>query len=194
MDSDLGRLYKQLRDYITFDERERRDREEILQLMEKFPENIFLRENENCHFTASCWITNRTHDKILMAYHNIYQTWAWAGGHANGDANLRWVAKKEACEETGLTRLDMVTPEIFSVEIIPVEDHYKNGKFVKAHRHLDCCFLFEADEEEAVHSKPDENSGVRWFSLEEAVSMRKEPMMREIYRKLNKKLLSFPAR
>lgn len=184
----LEELKRQIEGFEPFNEQEEHDRATILRAIETFPEDVLWRENEICHFAASCWITNAARDRVLMAFHNIYQTWAWAGGHADGDADLLRVAMKEAREETGLETLRPLVPGIFSLEIIPVNSHYKRGRFVPSHLHLDCCFLFEADDTSELHNKPDENSGVRWFSLEEAITARKEPIMREIYQKLNQKL------
>jgi hypothetical protein len=45
-----------------------------------------------------------------------------------------------------------------------------------------------ADEDERLIAKPDENSGVKWMGIEEAVSASTEPWMQGIYRKLNLKL------
>ena len=194
MDTTLTQLRAQIQAFRPFNDQEKYDQAVMLRAIDTFPSDILLRDNQICHFAASCWITNRTHDKVLMAFHNIYQTWAWTGGHADGDADLLRVALKEAREETGLDSLDILTPEIFSLEIIPVNYHYKHDRFVPSHLHLDCCFLFEADESVTLHNKPDENSGVRWFPLDEAISARKEPIMRDIYRKLNQKLALFPAK
>ena len=55
------------------------------------------------HMTASSWIVNEDYTKVLMIYHNIYNSWAWTGGHADGDEDLLHVAVKEAREETGLS-------------------------------------------------------------------------------------------
>ena len=54
--------------------------------------------------------------------------------------------------------------------------------------------MLEADPAEPVRCKPDENSRVGWFGLEEAVAASTEPWFRErIYKKLNEKLAGFPA-
>ena len=45
----------------------------------------FCKENQVAHMTASSWLLNATYDKVLMIYHNIYHSWAWTGGHADGD-------------------------------------------------------------------------------------------------------------
>ena len=57
-----------------------------------------------------------------------------------------------------------------------------------SHLHLNLTYLLEADEGQFIHSKPDENSGVKWFSPEEAVAASSEPPMRIIYAKLNQNL------
>ena len=48
-----------------------------------------------------------------------------------------------------------------------------------SHLHLNVSYLLEADEEEVLRIKPDENSGVRWFSLQEALAACSEPWMIE---------------
>lgn len=58
-----------------------------------------------------------------------------------------------------------------------------------SHLHLNVTYLLEADEAEVLKVKPDENSGVKWFSLEGAIEACSEPWMIErIYKKLNAKL------
>ena len=65
--------------------------------------DLFTRENELAHFTASAWVVTPDRKKALMAYHNLYNSWAWLGGHADGERNLLSVAVREVCEESGLT-------------------------------------------------------------------------------------------
>ena len=48
--------------------------------------------------TSSGLIFNKNLDKILMVHHNIYNTWSWTGGHADGEDDLLKVAIKEAKE------------------------------------------------------------------------------------------------
>ena len=67
----------------------------LLEYIDTF-KDVLTRENRMCHFTASNWIINKQRTKILMAYHNIYKSWAWTGGHADGNENLFEVALKEA--------------------------------------------------------------------------------------------------
>lgn len=179
---------QQLTQYQPYNEQEERDKAVILSLLDA-KLDIYTRENPVAHMTASSWLLNKTHDKVLMIYHNIYHSWSWTGGHADGERDLLAVAKREAAEETGVTDIKAVTEDIFSVEILTVDGHDKRGVYVPSHLHLNVTYLLEADEEEVLRVKPDENSGVKWFSLEGALEACTEPWMIErIYTKLNEKM------
>lgn len=178
----------QLMQYQPYNEQEERDKAVMLSMLDATPD-IYTRENQVAHMTASSWIVNKSHDKVLMIYHNIYNSWSWTGGHADGDRDLLAVAKREAEEETGVTDIKAVTEDIFSIEILTVDGHEKRGVYVPSHLHMNVTYLLEADEEEVLRIKPDENSGVKWFSLEGALKACTEPWMIErIYKKLNEKM------
>ena len=181
-------IEQQIADYKPYNEQEAHDQAVMRQLLATQPD-LFTRENQVAHMTASSWLLNATHDKVLMIYHNIYHSWAWTGGHADGDRDLLAVAKREAMEETGVTEIRSVSDGIFSIEILTVDGHIKKGSYVPSHLHLNVTYLLEADEEEVLRIKPDENSGVKWFPLEEALKAATEPWMVEwVYTKLNRKL------
>ena len=180
-------LKKEIESYIPYNEQEENDKELMLEYIDNF-RDVLTRENKMCHFTASNWIVNKERTKVLMAYHNIYKSWAWTGGHADGDSNLLRVALKEAKEETGLENLKVLKNGIFGLQILTVDSHIKRGKFVSSHLHLDCCFLLEADEEDTLKIKEDENSGVKWIEIEKVIEITNEQKMKPIYIKLNEKL------
>lgn len=180
-------LKKEIESYIPYNEQEENDKELMLEYIDNF-KDVLTRENKMCHFTASNWIVNKERTKVLMAYHNIYKSWAWTGGHADGDSNLLRVALKEAKEETGLKNLKVLKNGIFGLQILTVDSHIKRGKFVSSHLHLDCCFLLEADEEDTLKIKEDENSGVKWIEIEKVIEITNEQKMKPIYIKLNEKL------
>lgn len=198
MEKNLKTLMDEIRLYQPWTEKETWEKQQILDFMEKNPDCLF-RGNRIAHMTASAWVVNRQRSKVLMAYHKIYDSWAWLGGHADGEADLLQVAMKEACEEAGLRpanpilmaagSLRPVREEIFSLETLTVDGHVKHGSWVPSHLHLNLTYLLEADEEEPLRINAEENTGVRWFAFEEALAASKEPWFVEhIYSKLIRKL------
>ena len=178
-------LLEQLERYEPYNEQEARDRALLLRALRE-EADVFTRENDRMHMTASAWVTNEAHDGVLMAYHNIYDSWAWLGGHADGDEDLLAVALREASEESGI-RAVPVSRDIFSLEILHVAPHMKRGKFVCAHLHLNATYLLEADDQAPIRCKPDENSAVRWLDTAEVLAAVSEPAMLPVYRKLMEK-------
>ena len=110
-------MIEAIRNYIPYNEQEAADKEVILDLLERY-DNLYERENLTAHMTASAWVTDPSRTKILMAYHRIYSSWAWLGGHADGCGDLLSVALKEANEETSLKSLRPLTHSIFSAEMV----------------------------------------------------------------------------
>lgn len=183
-------LIEQIKAYTPFNEQEEKDKEIILNALIGQPD-VFFRENRTAHMTASAWIVNRDRTKVIMAYHNIYDSWSWLGGHADGCEDLLEVAMKEAREESGIKTVKPASEDIYSLEVLTVDGHIKKEQYVSSHLHLNVTYLLEADEREELSSKEDENSGVKWFALEDAVESSSEPWFREhIYSKLNSKLKS----
>lgn len=184
-------LMRQIEQYIPYNEQEEKDKALILRCMRE-QKDIFLRKNALAHMTASAWVVNRERTKVLMVYHNLYDSWSWLGGHADGEENLLAVALREVKEESGIEEVSPVSEEIFSLEVLDVDGHVKKGEYVSTHLHLNVTYLFEASEDELLSIKPDENSGVAWFGLKEAVEASSEPWFKErIYSKLNEKLDAF---
>ncbi len=174
--------------YEPWNEQEARDQTVILAFLDRYPD-AFLRSNLLAHMTASAWVVNPRRDKVLMVYHRIYDSWSWTGGHADGETDLLAVALREVTEETGVQSVRPVTPEIFSLEVVTVDGHEKRGEYVSSHLHLNLTYLLEADDTEPLRVCEDENKGVAWFGLDEALAASTEPwFVKRIYGKLNKKL------
>ena len=180
-------LTARIRAYVPFNEQEEKDRALILSFLEK-NEDAFLRSNPLAHMTASAWVVNRERTKVLMAYHRIYDSWSWTGGHADGETDLLAVALREVREETGVTSARPVSEEIFSLESLTVDGHENRGAYVSSHLHLNVTYLLEADERDALRVCEEENRGVAWFTPEEALKASTEPwFVRRIYGKLIEK-------
>lgn len=177
-----------LQAYRPFNEQEERDKAVILDYLRKNPD-AFSRTNLIAHMTASAWVVNGRRDRVLMVYHRIYDSWSWTGGHADGDEDLARVALREVREETGVKSARLVSDEIYSLEVLTVDGHEKNGKYVPSHLHLNVTYLIEADETDPLAVCEEENSGVQWFSPEAALAASTEPwFVQRIYRKLNDRL------
>ena len=177
------RFIEAIERYSPAGEQERQDARMMRRYAEIFPD-VLSRTNETAHFTASAWIVSPDRSRVLMIYHNIYNSWSWTGGHADGQDDPLAVAIKEAREETGLAHIRPAGENLLSLEILTVKAHVKRGKYVVPHLHLNLTYLLEADDADAIHIKPDENSGVKWFAPEDALSACTEPEMLPIYRKL----------
>ena len=180
-------LKEQVLAFVPQNEQEETDRLALLAWLDSGID-IYTRRCNAAHLTASAWVVSPDRTQILMAYHNLYDSWAWLGGHADGEQDLLAVALREVWEESGVSAVP-VCDQLFSVEILPVSGHEKRGEYVSSHLHMNVTFLLEANPSAPIRSKPDENSRVAWFTLDGAVAASSEPWMRDrIYRKLNEKL------
>lgn len=170
--------------FISENEQEANDKAVVLDYIESFPHNILTRENQIAHITSSGIILNKTLDKMLMIHHNIYNTWAWTGGHADGDSDLLEVAVREAVEETGAAGITPLSDALASIDIVPVYGHMKKGKYVSSHLHLNTTYILIADEFAKLSVNEDETSGVAWVPVSQLSNYSNEPYLVEIYMKI----------
>ncbi len=177
-------LFDTIQNYRPINQQEEYDKEQMLQFM-RCNKNFLERENQIAHFTASMWTVNTERTKTLMVHHNLYNSWSWIGGHADGMENLCAAALKELQEETGVKYAKLVSEEIVSLETLTVNGHMRKGVWVPSHLHFNLTYLAEAEESEELTTQEEENSAVQWWSFEEALKVSTEPWMIEnIYKKL----------
>ena len=177
-----------IRDYEPYNIQEEKDKQNILSFLDSC-DDIFFRTNEIAHMTASAWVVNEDFSKVLMCYHRIYDSWSWLGGHCDGNEDTLAVAVKEVKEEAGVKDVKVLDENIFSLEVLSVDSHWKNGEYVPTHLHLNVTYLLQANDRQMLHIKEDENSNVAWFKLDEALEKSSEKwFVDNIYGKLNRKL------
>lgn len=177
-------VIRKIGEYEPANEQETEDKALMLSWLEH-NDDAFSRENAIAHVTVSGWVVNKDRSEVLMVYHNIYDSWSWLGGHADGETDLLSVAVKEVKEESGLAEVHPVSEDIMSLEVLTVDGHEKKGRYVSSHLHMNVTFLLEADSESVLSIKADENSDVAWFTPEEALEKSTEPWFVErIYKKL----------
>lgn len=212
-DADRRALRDAIAAFEPFNEQEAADKRVILRALDTDPD-CFDRSAQ-AHMACSIWVVDPTFAQTLLVYHNIYDSWSWIGGHADGECDLAVVALRELQEETGVAHARLVMGEargangasavsaptvggarplcgpggIYSLEVLTVDGHEKRGAYVSSHLHLNVTYLAIADPVEPIRIKPDENSGVRWVPLEDTIRLSTEPWIRDrIYRKLIDKL------
>ena len=171
-------------EYVPGDAREEAEQKEMLKLIAILGDQILTRECDFAHMTASAIIVSPDRKKTLMAFHRLYNSWAWTGGHADGENDFEALARREAQEETGIIGLRRIGSGIASMEILPVWAHVKRGKHVGTHLHLNVTYLFEADDSLPLRTAEDENSAVGWLQISELEQKVSEPPMMPIYKKL----------
>ena len=177
-------LLEKIQNYRPRNQQEEHDKKQMIQFM-CCNDNFLDRENRIAHFTASMWTVNKERTKTLMVHHNIYNSWSWIGGHADGMEDLCAVALKELQEETGVKHATLVSEDIFSLETLTVNGHMRKGVWVPSHLHFNLTYLAEAEESEVLTAQEGENTAVQWWTCEDALKASTEPWMVEnIYKKL----------
>ncbi|MGL5150881.1 MAG: NUDIX hydrolase [Clostridium sp.] len=180
-------IINDIKKYKPFNIQEEKDKELILSGLKSLSD-IFTRDNKFIHMTSSSYIVNKSHTKVLMIHHKIYNSWSWTGGHNDGDFDCLNVALKEAYEETGIKNLTTVINEIFSLDVLPVKGHFRRGEFVSPHLHLNVAYLLEACEEDELTVNVDETNGVKWLPIDKISEFCSEPEMVKLYNKFNEKI------
>lgn len=175
-----------VKNYITYNEDEDVEKEVFIEFLEK-NDNYLLRDNKIGHITTSGVVLNKEHTKMLMCYHNIYDSWTWVGGHADGESDLIKKVKEEILEETGINA-KLLNDNPLSINIICVRPHYKQEMYVNSHLHFDISYLLEADENAPLVSKEDENKAVAWVPLEQVLLASTEEHMHPIFNKILNKI------
>ena len=184
----MEKILRDIKRYVPVNMQEEKDKELMISFLET-AELPLSRDNLQAHMTVSAWVVNRQRNKVFMCYHNIYDSWSWLGGHADGEKNLAWAALKEVTEESGLENIWLADKEIFSLEILTVDGHIKRGEYVSSHLHMNVTYLVEGSEDEELKVKEDENSGLRWIPFEEVKTASSEKWFVEnIYSKLIEKV------
>lgn len=173
-----------IRSFTPLCEQEEADKPLMLAAALRDPVGILTRESALMHMTASSMTVSGDRERVLMAYHNIYKSWAWTGGHADGEDDMLTVALREAREETGIEHLSVLSERPVSLEILHVPPHVKRGKFVSAHLHFNLTYAFVGDADDRISVKPDENARVGWLPINGLDEFVSEKEMLVIYRKI----------
>ena len=141
-------------------------------------EDPFRRERLAGHFTASCWLVDRSGTRVLLTHHRKLGLWLQLGGHADGQRELPLAALREAEEESGLAGL-RVGDAIFDLDRHWIPDH----KSVPAHWHYDVRYVVHAGDDEA-YTISEESLDLAWRRIDElAADPATDPSVRRMAQK-----------
>ena len=96
-DAERQALRNAIAAFEPFNEQEAADKHVILRALDTDP-NCFDRSAQ-AHMACSIWVVDPSFTQTLLVYHNIYDSWSWIGGHADGECDLAAVALRELQEE-----------------------------------------------------------------------------------------------
>ena len=137
----------------------------------------FIRKNNQCfdrklatgHITGSAWIQNNSRDSVLLMHHRKLDKWLQLGGHADGDSNIKFVAIKEAQEESGLLNFEFRSKTIFDLDIHLIPAQSNNPE----HFHYDIRYHFLTDDSVPI-IKNHESIDLAWIPLNQISEYTKE--------------------
>jgi len=165
-------LLKILADYLlVFPEEQLRQTVLIDYLNKHKDDEIVDWNNFAGHIVAGGFIYAKEEEKFLVLYHNDLKMFLYPGGHIDStDINPLQAAKREVCEETGLSDLHQL--EITDGKLIPIDidTHtigYNERLNLPEHYHFDFRYLFIVDNISEVRTDSEELSGYKWISVEE---------------------------
>ncbi len=163
------------------DEKEARDLAFVHRCLAE-PGHWFGTSNVKAHLTGSAFVMDPS-QRILFTHHRKLQRWLQLGGHSEEDERcLSETAEREACEESGLTDLQihpMVSPRLLDVDVhlIPAR------KSLAEHYHLDLRYVFLTCMPERIVVSS-ESLRLRWFTIEDALNLDVDPALARALLKL----------
>ncbi len=121
--------------------------------------DVFERRHPPGHFTGSAWLVSADGRRVLLTHHRKLGRWLQLGGHADGDADLRQVALREAQEESGLVDL-VVAADIFDIDRHAIPARGSDPE----HWHYDVRFVVRATGSESF-AISEESLALAWRSV-----------------------------
>ncbi|MDI9875977.1 NUDIX hydrolase [Flectobacillus rivi] len=170
-------LLQLLEQYTPADATEQLHYEAICEFVNQQPD-CFERTLLIGHVTGSAWIVDAERQHTLLTHHHKLNQWFQTGGHCDGDPDVLAVSLREAEEETGLTSVKAISPQIFDIDvhIIPAR------KTEPEHYHYDVRFLIEADKNEPLIVSS-ESKDLAWVAISEVSNLNNSESIMRMARK-----------
>lgn len=140
------------------------------------------------HITGAAWVVSADRRRALLTHHRKLDCWLQLGGHADGQWCVEEVALREAREESGLARFEIVTisgmlmPFDIDVHQIPARYDAQGRMIEDAHEHHDIRFLLVAPSGDEIRVS-DESHDVKWCTPDEVLERTHEESVLRMLRK-----------
>jgi 8-oxo-dGTP pyrophosphatase MutT (NUDIX family) len=180
-DDPRAALLSALRLHAPGDAEEARDRDQILEFVERH-ERPFDRKIREAHLTGSAITVSADGSRVLLLHHRKLDRWLQPGGHGDpGETTGEEVALREALEETGIAglALDERAPRPLDVD---VHDIPARGD-EPAHQHLDLRYLVLAPADARVSPALAELHEIRWVAWDDTDSLGPDHGLRRAFAK-----------
>lgn len=155
------RISETLQSYRSRGQRDAEVRDATMEFL-RTAQDPFGSQPSSDHFTGSAFVLNRSRTHVRLTKHKKLRQWLQLGGHCDGVANPRFIALREAYEESGLSHIELPTEEIFDLDIQLIPEIGR----APARRYYDVRFIMLADMEDQLRPTEESNE-LAWVSLTE---------------------------
>ena len=180
-------LLNALTEYAKFYSEEIETMERIAALVRSH-KNCFERACRPGHITSSAWILSADRKRCLMTHHRKLNRWLQLGGHTDGESDTLASAVREAQEESGMKRFEVLqatdASDYFDIDVhtIPARFDTNGTEIADAHEHHDIRYLLVARDDEPLQIS-DESNDLRWLTPEEVYERTQEESVLRLLRK-----------
>ena len=130
------------------------------------------------HITGSAWVVNEAGTHVLLTHHKKLNKWFQLGGHADGEADVLKAALVEVAEESGLEAFEVISPEIFDIDIHAIPARGAEPE----HYHYDVRFTVRSTAGDA-YVVSEESHDLSWVEIAKLSEYTQEESMLRMARK-----------
>lgn len=159
---------------------------EMLEQMASSEGKCLLRSHFPAHLTGSLLVVSPDGRHTLLTHHRKLGKWLQLGGHLDAGELPKQAALREAEEESGFNRSNMLDTCLLDLDMHPIPARATEP----GHMHFDVCYAAVLSNTEPVQpvAQEDESHEVRWVPLAELTTFTTEESLLRKHRKLERLL------